>query len=58
MGKRRLYHTARKDGRRGYAKAGFKREGVLRDAVMDGGEYADDILMALLENEWKLIKAR
>lgn len=39
-----------------YLKAGFKREGILRDAVMDGGKYADDILMSILEDEWKLIK--
>lgn len=36
-----------------YRKAGFKREGVLRDAVWDGETYADDILMALLEDEWR-----
>lgn len=36
-----------------YLKAGFKREGVLRDAIMDGDKYADDILMALLEEEWR-----
>lgn len=39
-----------------YSKAGFKREGILRDAVMDGGKYADDILMSILEDEWKTIK--
>ena len=37
-------------------KAGFKREGVLRDAIMDGNEYADDILMSILEDEWKALK--
>lgn len=41
---------------RAYRKAGFRREGVRRDAVMDGGMYADDILMAILEDEWKLLK--
>lgn len=41
---------------RAYEKAGFRREGVLRDAVMDGGEYADDILMAILEDEWRALK--
>lgn len=40
-----------------YQKAGFKREGVLRDAVMDGDGYADDILMAILEDEWRQIKS-
>lgn len=39
-----------------YLKAGFKREGVLRDAVMDGEKYADDILMAILEDEWRALK--
>ena len=32
------------------------REGVLRDAVRDGGGYADYILMAILEDEWREIK--
>lgn len=36
-----------------YAKAGFKREGVLRDAVLDGDQYADVILMAILADAWK-----
>lgn len=41
-----------------YLKAGFKREGILRDAVIDGGVYADDILMSILEDEWKKIKKK
>lgn len=41
---------------RAYLKAGFQREGVLRDAIMDGENYADDILMAMLEDEWKALK--
>lgn len=39
-----------------YIKAGFKREGVLRDAVMDGNKYADDILMSISEEEWKNLR--
>lgn len=39
-----------------YTKAGFRREGVLRDAVKDGEDYADDILMAMLEDDWRRIK--
>lgn len=39
-----------------YANAGFKREGILKDAIMNCGEYADDILMAMIEDEWKEIK--
>ncbi len=38
-----------------YLAAGFRREGVLRDAVRDGEGYADDILMALLEDEWRAL---
>ena len=41
-----------------YLKAGFKREGVLRDAVMDGDKYADDILMSILEGEWRRLKGK
>ena len=41
---------------RAYERAGFRREGVLRDAVRDGDGYGDDILMALLEDEWREIK--
>lgn len=41
---------------RSYRKAGFRREGVLRDAVRDGEQYADDILMAILEEDWKRLK--
>lgn len=37
---------------RAYEKAGFRREGVLREAVKDGDRYGDDILMAILEDEW------
>lgn len=39
-----------------YLKAGFKKEGVLRDAIMDGEKYADDILMAMLEEDWRKLK--
>lgn len=35
-----------------YRRAGFRREGVLRDAIRYGDGYADDILMAILEDEW------
>lgn len=42
-----------------YEKAGFVQEGVLRDAIIDtaDGSYADDILMAILEDEWRSRKA-
>ena len=40
------------------ANSGFKREGVLRDAIMDGANYADDILMSILEDEWRTLKTQ
>ncbi len=39
-----------------YKKAGFRQEGILRDAIKDGGSFADDILMAILEDEWRSVK--
>lgn len=39
-----------------YLKAGFKYEGRLIDAIMDGDKYADIILMAILEDDWKALK--
>ena len=38
---------------RAYRAAGFTREGVLRDAVRDGDGFADDVLMSILEDEWR-----
>ena len=36
-----------------YAKAGFVREGVRRDALLWDGEYHDAIVMSILEDEYK-----
>ena len=41
-----------------YEKVGFKHEGVLRDAIKDGNQYADDILMSILEDEWREMKSQ
>lgn len=41
-----------------YRKAGFRREGILRDAVLDGDRYGDEIVMALLEEEWRALVER
>lgn len=43
---------------RAYLAAGFRREGVLREAVATAEGWADDILMAILEEEWREQKAR
>lgn len=40
-----------------YRKAGFRREGVRREAIQTADGWADDILMALLASEWsELVK--
>lgn len=39
--------------KRAYEKAGFRQEGILRDAVWDGSVYGDDILMAILEEDFR-----
>lgn len=41
-----------------YLRAGFRREGVLREAVRDGDGYGDDILMAMLETDWQAFKQK
>lgn len=43
--------------KRAYEKAGFKIEGLKKDAILDGNNYADIIMMAILEDEWKEIKS-
>lgn len=44
--------------KRAYEKAGFQVEGVKRDAILDlaDGSLGDDILMAMLEDDWKARK--
>jgi len=39
-------------GIRAYEKAGFRKEGVLRQDVFRAGRYWDTILMAILREEW------
>ena len=38
---------------RAYERAGFVREGVLRNAIATSGGFADDVLMSMLESEWR-----
>lgn len=38
---------------RAYEKAGFVREGVLRESYFRNGVYHDTIVMAVLESEWR-----
>lgn len=36
-----------------YEKVGFRREGLLRDALFYDGEYHDTIVMSILAHEWQ-----
>ncbi|RMH27287.1 MAG: N-acetyltransferase [Candidatus Hydrogenedentota bacterium] len=40
-------------GIRAYEKAGFVREGLLREAMMHNGKYCDFYVMGILEHEWR-----
>ena len=35
-----------------YEKVGFVVEGVRREAALRDGEWADEVLMAILDHEW------
>ncbi|MBA2665798.1 MAG: GNAT family N-acetyltransferase [Trueperaceae bacterium] len=39
-----------------YEKAGFRREGVRREALLWEGERSDEILMAILRPEWEAVQ--
>ena len=39
-----------------WKKEGFRREGVLQDAIPDGDHYADDILTALPEEDSRSLR--
>jgi RimJ/RimL family protein N-acetyltransferase len=38
---------------RSYEKSGFRREGLLREAVHLAGERTDVVVMAILQDEWR-----
>ena len=42
---------------RAYEKAGFKVEGVLRDALLWDGEWVDEIIMAVLAPDWEALRS-
>jgi len=43
-------------GRKVYKRCGFKKEGLLRQAVYKRGKYYDEIVMSVLKNEYKKFK--
>ena len=44
-------------GRRAYEKAGFRVEGVRREAVFLDGRFTDEVLMSLLRHDWEALEA-
>ncbi|HFU4203433.1 TPA: GNAT family N-acetyltransferase [Streptococcus suis] len=42
--------------KRAYEKAGFRLEGIKRDSLKTTDDYADTLIMAILEDEWKTLK--
>lgn len=40
-------------GVKAYTNAGFKKEGILRDAAFRNGEYHNKIVMSVLSSEWE-----
>ena len=54
LGAHRLWldvKVANRRGRRAYERAGFIREGVLRDALLTDGNYESLIVMSILESD-------
>jgi RimJ/RimL family protein N-acetyltransferase len=43
-------------GRRAYEKAGFRVEGVRREAVFMDGGFTDEVLMGLLRQDWEALE--
>lgn len=43
---------------RAYEKAGFVKEGIMRDAFYRNGCYINDILMSILRSEWNLTQEK
>jgi RimJ/RimL family protein N-acetyltransferase len=41
---------------RSYEKSGFQREGTERDSALIDGEWEDDVMMAVLEWEWRAMR--
>jgi RimJ/RimL family protein N-acetyltransferase len=41
---------------RAYVKAGFSKEGILRQNVFLGGGYHDTVVMGLLRSDWQAME--
>ena len=40
-----------------YEKCGFVREGIQRDGVRIGGEWLSEVLMAILDHEYRMVRS-
>jgi RimJ/RimL family protein N-acetyltransferase len=50
-------HADNPGARRAYEKAGYRLEGVQRQAVYREGHYSDLLLMAILREEWEALES-
>jgi RimJ/RimL family protein N-acetyltransferase len=50
-------HAENAGARRAYEKAGYRLEGVQRQAVFREGHYSDLLLMAILREEWEALES-
>lgn len=51
-------HADNEGARRAYEKAGYRLEGVQRQAIFREGHYSDMVLMAILREEWEALRTR
>jgi RimJ/RimL family protein N-acetyltransferase len=49
-------HAHNERGQKAYEKAGFRREGVLRQEYFREGRYWDTVVMAVLRDEWDALQ--
>jgi RimJ/RimL family protein N-acetyltransferase len=48
-----LVHEDNERGIRAYERAGFRREGLLREHAFREGRYVNEVLMGILREEWE-----
>jgi len=51
-------YTNNPRGIRSYEKAGFRKEGLLRESHFSEGRYWDEIIMGILEEEWRELRSQ
>lgn len=43
---------------RSYEKCGFLREGMEREGAFIGGKWESDVMMSVLEHEWRATRSK